>query len=192
MKTSLAFTLGITLAIAITGCSSRQPAVPATPPALVTIAPDEQHASLAFRTVGSAGDHPVSYSTGPGGAGPYGMQSAGERMYDSAYFERIPGYLKKIAGGTSAIDKLVEANKPLKVNAQVKQQVATLNGIPMHSMFGYAITAQPDTQVFTPKPMTTYLIETVIAENYVMTVYEISSSGERKPVSVVKSQEKFY
>ena len=192
MKTTLVFTLAITLALSITGCASRQSAVQSTPEPLVTIPADEQHASLAFRTVGGAGDHPVSYSTGPSDAGRFGMQSAGERVYDTAYFKRIPGYLKKMAGGTSSIDTLVEANKPLKVNALVKQQVATLNGIPMHSMFGYAIAAQPETQVFTPKPKTAYLIETVIADNYVMTVYEITGTGERKPVSVVKSREEFY
>ena len=84
MKTSLAFTLAITLAISITGCGSRQSAVQATPEPLVTMPADEQHASLALRTVGGAGDHPVSYSTGPADAGRYGMQSAGERVYDTA------------------------------------------------------------------------------------------------------------
>jgi hypothetical protein len=29
------------------------------------------------------------------------------------------------------------------VNAAVKRQIATLNGIPMHSLFGYSITPCP-------------------------------------------------
>ncbi|WP_212797625.1 hypothetical protein [Pseudomonas sp. St316] len=54
----------------------------------------------------------------------------------------------------------------------------------MHSLFGYSITPQPASQIFTPEPQKNYLIETVIADNYLMKIYEISTTGERKEVSV--------
>ncbi|WP_434653731.1 hypothetical protein J3P96_24110 [Pseudomonas sp. R3-56] len=184
MKTYLAVPLAVTLAFAITGCGSRQASVQPSSMPVVPLAADEHHASLTFRTLGGAGDHPVSYSLGPANAVEYAMSSAGEPVYDAGYFKRIPGYLKKMAGGTDSIDTLVEAEKPLKVSASVKRQIATLNGIPMHTLFGYGITPQPAPLVFTPRPQKNYLVETVIADNYIMKVYEISATGERKEVSV--------
>ena len=184
MKTYLTLPLAMTLAFVMTGCGSRQVSVHPSSKPVAPLASDEHHASLTFRTLGGAGDHPVSYSLGPADASEYAMSSAGERVYDANYFQRIPGYLKKMAGGTDSIDTLVEAEKTLKVNAAVKRQIATLNGIPMHSLFGYSITPQPAPLVFTPKPHKNYLVETVIADNYIMKVYEISTTGERKEVSV--------
>lgn len=190
MKTYLALPLAVTLAFAITGCGSRQVSVQPSSKPVIPLASNQHQASLTFRTLGGAGDHPVSYFLGTADANEYTMSSAGERVYDANYFKRVPGYLKKMAGGTDSIDTLVTAEKPLKVSASVKRQIATLNGIPMHSLFGYSITPQPAAQVFTPEPQKNYLIETVIADDYVMKVYELSSAGERKEVSVTINADK--
>lgn len=190
MKTYISLPLAITLAFAISGCGTHQASVQPSSKPIVPLTSNQNQASLTFRTLGGAGDHPVTYFLGAPDTNEYAMSPAGEPVYDANYFQRIPGYLKKIGGGTDSIDQLVTAEKPLKVSAKVKQQIATLNGIPMHSLFGYAITAQPASKVFTPEPQKNYIVETVIADNYVMKVYELSSTGERKEVSVaVKADE---
>jgi hypothetical protein len=38
--------------------------------------------------------------------------------------------------------------------------------------------------VFTPQPKKNYLIETVIGDAFVMSIYEVTATGERKPVEV--------
>ena len=183
MKASIAIPVALAFAVLMAGCSSHRLAEQNFSKPVVPLATNDHQASLTFRTKGGAGDNPVTYSLAYADSS-YGLAEAGERVYDGYYFSRVPGYLKKIGGGTDSIDKVIEANKPLRIHANVKQQIATLNGIPVHSMFGYAITAQPATQVFTPQPKKNYLIETVIGDAFVMSIYEVTATGERKPVEV--------
>ncbi|NBB36686.1 hypothetical protein [Pseudomonas sp. BC115LW] len=179
MKTSLAFPLAITFALVMTGCSSRQAGDLTSEPVVPLVMNDHQ-ASMTFRTIGGEGDHPVSYTYGYANAG---FQSAGDRVYDSAYFKRIPAYLKKIAGGTDSISQLVEADKTVYVEGEVKAKSFTLNGIPMPTPFDKE---QPAAQQFTPHAKKNYLVETVIADTWVMSVYEVSTTGERKTIGVRK------
>ena len=179
MKTSLAFPLAITFALVMTGCSSRQ-AGDLTSEPVVPLAMNDHQASMTFRTIGGEGDHPVSYTYGYANAG---FQSAGDRVYDSAYFKRIPAYLKKIAGGTDNISQLVESDKTVYVKGEVKDKPFTFNGIPMPTPFDKE---QPVAQQFTPQAKKNYLVETVIADTWVMSVYEVSATGERKTIGVPK------
>ena len=84
-------------------------------------------------------------------------------MYDSAYFKRISAYLKKIAGGTDSISQRVEADKTVYKEQPVAQQ-------------------------FTPQAKKVFGAETVIADTWVMNVYEVSSTGERKTIGVAKTE----
>lgn len=177
MKTSLAFPLAITFALIMTGCSSRQ-AGDLTSEPVVPLAMNDHQASVTFRTIGGEGDRPVTYMYGDANTG---LVSAGDRVYDSAYFKRIPAYLKKIAGGTDSISQLVEADKALLVKGQVKDKPFTFNGIPMPTPFDKA---QPVAQQFTPQARKNYVVETVIADTWVMNVYEVSTTGERKAIGV--------
>ncbi|GAB7532175.1 hypothetical protein PS3A_45900 [Pseudomonas sp. 3A(2025)] len=179
MKTSLAFPLAITFALVMTGCSSRQ-AGDLTSEPVVPLAMNDHQASVTFRTIGGEGDHPVSYTYWYANGG---FQRAGDRVYDSAYFKRIPAYLKKIAGGTDSISKLVEADKTVYVEGVVKAKTFTLNGIPMPTPFD---NEQPAAQQFTPQARKNYLVETVIADTWVMSVYEVSATGERKTIGAPK------
>ncbi|MFJ4115710.1 hypothetical protein ACIPV9_04700 [Pseudomonas psychrophila] len=179
MKTSLAFPLAITFALVLTGCSSRQ-AGDFTSGPVVPLAMNDHQASVTFRTIGGEGDRPVSYMYGDATTG---LVSAGERVYDSAYFRRVPAYLKKIAGGTDSISKLVEADKPVSVKGEVKDKPFTFNGIPMPTPFDKE---QPAAQQFTPHAKKNYLVETVIADTWVMNVYEVSATGERKTIGAPK------
>lgn len=179
MKTFLAFPLAITFALVMTGCSSRQAGDLSSEP-VIPLAMNDHQASVTFRTIGGEGDHPVSYTYGYANAG---FDSAGDRVYDSAYFKRIPAYLKKIAGGTDSISQLVEADKSVYVQGVVKVKPFTLNGIPMPTPFDKE---QPVAQQFTPKAKKNYLVETVIADTWVMTVYEVGATGERKTIGVPK------
>lgn len=179
MKTSLAFPLAITFALVLTGCSSRQ-AGDLTSEPVVPLAMNDHQASVTFRTIGGEGDRPVSYRYGDATTG---LMSAGERVYDSAYFKRVPAYLKKIAGGTDSISKLVEADKPVSVKGEVKDKPFTFNGIPMPTPFDKE---QPVAQQFTPHAKKNYLVETVIADTWVMNVYEVSVTGERKTIGAPK------
>lgn len=179
MKTSLALPLALTLALVMTGCSSRQ-AGDLTSEPVVPLAMNDHQASVTFRTIGGEGDRPVSYTYWYANGG---FESAGDRVYDSAYFKRIPAYLKKMAGGTDSISKLVEADKTVYVEGVVKDKPFTFNGIPMPTPFDKA---QPVAQQFTPQAKKNYLVETVIADTWVMNVYEVSASGERKTVGVPK------
>lgn len=180
MKTYLALPLAITFALVITGCSSRK-AGDLTSEPVVPLAMNDHQASLTFRTIGGEGDRPVSYTYGYANAG---FVSAGERVYDSAYFKRVPAYLKKIAGGTDSITTLVEVDKTVYVQGEVKDKPFTFNGIPMPTPFDKA---QPAAQQFTPQAKKNYVVETVIADTWVMNVYEVSSTGERKAIGVRKS-----
>ncbi|MNO07855.1 hypothetical protein D3C81_2302340 [compost metagenome] len=45
---------------------------------------------------------------------------------------------------------------------------------------------QPAAQQFTPQAKKNYLVETVIADTWVMNVYEVSATGERKTIGVRK------
>jgi hypothetical protein len=180
MKTSLAFPLAITFALVMTGCSSRQAGDLSSEP-VVPLAMNAHQASVTFRTIGGEGDHPVSYTYGYANAG---FVSAGDRVYDAAYFKRIPAYLKKIAGGTDSISKLVEADKTVYVEGVVKDKPFTFNGIPMPTPFDKE---QPVAQQFTPQAQKNYLVETVIADTWVMSVYEVSATGERKAIGVRKA-----
>lgn len=177
MKTSLAFPLAITFALFMTGCSSRQ-AGDLTSEPVVPLAMNDHQATVTFRTIGGEGDRPVSYMYGYANAG---FESAGDRVYDSAYFKRIPAYLKKIAGGTDSISKLVEVDKPVYVQGVVKDKPFTFNGIPMPTPFDKE---QPVVQQFTPQAKKNYLVETVIADTWNMNVYEVSATGERKTIGV--------
>ena len=179
MKTSLAFPLAITFALVMTGCSSRQ-AGDLTSEPVVPLAMSDHQASVTFRTIGGEGDRPVSYSYGYANTG---FVSAGERVYDSAYFKRVPAYLKKMAGGTDSISKLVESDKTLYVQGEVKDKPFTFNGIPMPTPFDKE---QPVAQQFTPQAKKNYVVETVIADTWVMTVYEVGATGERKTIGVAK------
>lgn len=179
MKTSLAFPLALTFALVMTGCSSRQAGDLSSEP-IVPLAMNDHQASVTFRTIGGEGDRPVSYTYGYVHAD---AESAGDRVYDTAYFKRIPAYLKKMAGGTDSISKLVEADKTLHVKGVVKDKPFTFNGIPMPTPFDKE---QPAEQQFTPQPKKNYLVETVIADTWVMNVYEVSATGERKTVGVPK------
>ena len=179
MKTSLAFPLAITFALIMTGCSSRQ-AGDLTSEPVVPLAMNDHQASVTFRTIGGEGDRPVSYTYGYANTG---FVSVGERVYDSAYFKRIPAYLKKIGGGTDSVSKLVEADKTLFVKGEVKDKPFTFNGIPMPTPFDKE---QPAAQQFTPHAKKNYLVETVIADAWVMSVYEVSTTGERKTIGVRK------
>jgi len=177
MKTYLAFPLAIALAVAMTGCSSRKAGDLTSAPVVPLVMNDHQ-ASVTFRTIGGEGDHPVSYMYGYTNIG---IDSAGDRVYDTAYFKRIPAYLKRMAGGTDSISKLVEADKPLYVEGQVKAKQFTFNGIPMPTPFDKE---QPVAQQFTPQAKKNYVVETVIADTWVTSVYEVSTTGERKAVGV--------
>lgn len=179
MKTFLAFPLAITFALIMIGCSSRQAGDLSSEP-VIPLAMNDHQASVTFRTIGGEGDHPVSYTYGYANAG---FDSAGDRVYDSAYFKRIPAYLKKIAGGTDSISQLVEADKSVYVQGVVKVKPFTLNGIPMPTPFDKE---QPVAQQFTPQAKKNYLVETVIADTWVMSVYEVSASGERKTIGAPK------
>lgn len=59
----------------------------------------------------------------------------------------------------------------------------TFNGIPMPTPFDKE---QPVAQQFTPQAKKNYLVETVIADAWVMNVYEVSASGVRKAIDVPK------
>ena len=179
MKTSLAFASAITFALLITGCSSRKAGDLSSEP-VVPLTMNDRQASVTFRTIGGEGDHPVSYTYGYANAG---FESAGDWVYDSAYFKRIPAYLKKMAGGTDSVSTLVEADKTVYVRGAVKARSFTFNGIPMPTPFDKE---QPVAQQFTAQARTNYLVETVIAESWVMSVYEVSATGERKVVGVRK------
>lgn len=181
MKTSLAFPLAITLALVLTGCSSRKAGDLSSEP-VVPLAMNDHQASVTFRTIGGEGDHPVSYTYGYANAG---FESVGDRVYDSAYFKRIPAYLKKIGGGTDSISKLVEIDKTVYVQGTVKVKPFTFNGIPMPTPFDKE---QPVAQQFTPQAKKNYLVETVIADTWVMSVYEVSATGERTTIGVRKKE----
>ena len=181
MKTYLAFPLAVTFALVMTGCSSRQ-AGDLTSTPVVPLVMNEHQASLTFRTIGGEGDHPVSYMYGYSDGR---LDDAGDRIYDTAYFKRIPAYLKKIAGGTDSISKLVDADKVVHVEGTVKAKQFTFNGIPMPTPFDKA---QPVAQQFTPQARKNYVVETVIADTWVMSVYEVSPAGERKNVGVGKNE----
>ena len=177
MKISLAFPLATTLALALvmTGCSSRKAGDVTSAPVVPLVMNDHQ-ASVTFRTIGGEGDHPVSYMYGYSDGR---LEDAGDRIYDTAYFKRIPAYLKRIAGGTDSISKLVDADKVVHVEGTVKAKQFTFNGIPMPTPFDKA---QPVAQQFTPQAKKNYVVETVIADTWVMNVYEVSATGERKTV----------
>ena len=175
MKTYLAFPLAITLALVVTGCSSRKAGDLTSAPVVPLVMNDHQ-ASVTFRTIGGEGDHPVSYMYGYSDGR---LDDAGDRIYDTAYFKRIPAYLKRIAGGTDSISKLVDADKVVHVEGTVKAKQFTFNGIPMPTPFDKA---QPVAQQFTPQAKKNYVVETVIADTWVMSVYEVSATGERKTV----------
>lgn len=179
MKTSLAFPLALTFALVMTGCSSRQAGDLSSEP-VVPLAMSDHQASVTFRTIGGEGDRPVSYTYWYVDGG---FQRAGDRVYDSAYFKRVPAYLKKMAGGTDSISKLVEVDKTLYVEGEVKDKPFTFNGIPMPTPFDKE---QPAAQQFTPQARKNYLVETVIGDTWVMSVYEVSATGERKAVGVPK------
>lgn len=179
MRTSLAFPLAVTFVLLMTGCSSRK-AGDLTSEPVVPLAMNDHQASVTFRSIGGEGDHPVSYTYGYANAG---FESAGDRVYDSAYFKRILAYLKRIAGGTDSISKLLEADKTVYVEGVVKARPFTLNGIPIPAPFDKE---QPVAQQFTPQARKNYLVETVIADTWVMNVYEISATGERKTIGVPK------
>jgi hypothetical protein len=179
MKTSLALPLALAFALVMTGCSSRQ-AGDLTSEPVVPLAMNDHQARVTFRTIGGEGDRPVSYTYWYANGG---FESAGDRVYDAAYFKRIPAYLKKMAGGTDSISKLVEADKTLYVEGVVKDKPFTFNGIPMPTPFDKE---QPAAQQFTPQAKKNYLVETVIADTWVMSVYEVSATGERKAVGVRK------
>lgn len=180
MKTFLAFPLAITFALVMTGCSSRQAGDLSTAP-VVPLAMNDHQASVTFRTIGGEGDRPVSYSYGYANTG---FMSVGERVYDTAYFKRVPAYLKKIAGGTDSVSQLVEADKTVYVKGEVKDKPFTFNGIPMPTPFDKE---QPAAQQFTPQAKKNYVVETVIADTWVMNVYEVSATGERKTVGTRKA-----
>lgn len=177
MKTSLAFPLAIIFALVMAGCSSRQ-AGDLTSEPVVPLAMTDHQASVTFRSIGGEGGHPVSYLYGNAKVA---LESAGERVYDSAYFKRIPAYLKRIAGGTDSISKVVEADKTMYVQGVVKDKPFTFNGIPMPTPFDKE---QPALQQFTPQAKKNYVVETVIADTWVMSVYEVSATGERKAIGV--------
>jgi hypothetical protein len=179
MKTSLAFPLAIAFALVMTGCSSRQAGDLSSEP-VVPLAMNDHQATVTFRTIGGEGDRPVSYTYADANTG---LVSAGDRVYDSAYFKRVPAYLKRMAGGTDSISKLVEADKTVYVKGVVKDKPFTFNGIPMPTPFDKA---QPVAQQFTPQARKNYLVETVIGDTWVMNVYEVSATGERKTVGTPK------
>lgn len=181
MNTFLALPLAITFALVMTGCSSREPGDLSSEPVIPLVMNDHQ-ASVTFRTIGGEGDRPVSYTYGYANAG---FVSAGDRVYDSAYFKRIPPYLKRMAGGTDSISTLVEAGKTVYVQGEVKDKPFTFNGIPMPTPFDKA---QPVAQQFTPQAKKNYVVETVIADTWVMNVYEVSATGERKTIGVPKKE----
>ena len=181
MKTYLAVPLAITLALVMTGCSSRK-AGDLTSTPVVPLAMSDHQASVTFRTIGGEGDHPVSYMYGYSDGR---MDDAGDRVYDTAYFKRIPAYLKRIGGGTDSISKLVDADKVVHVEGTVKAKQFTFNGIPMPTPFDKE---QPVAQQFTPQARKNYVVETVIADTWVMSVYEVSPAGERKNVGVGKNE----
>ena len=164
----------------MTGCSSRQ-AGDLTSEPVVPLAMNDHQASVTFRTIGGEGDRPVSYTYGYANTG---FVSAGERVYDSAYFKRVPAYLKKIAGGTDSISKLVEADKTVYVQGEVKDKPFTFNGIPMPTPFDKE---QPVAQQFTPQAKKNYVVETVIADTWVCLLYTSPSprdlSTSRMPSS---------
>ena len=164
----------------MTGCSSRQAGDLSTAP-VVPLAMNDHQASVTFRTIGGEGDRPVSYSYGYANTG---FMSVGERVYDTAYFKRVPAYLKKIAGGTDSVSQLVEADKTVYVKGEVKDKPFTFNGIPMPTPFDKE---QPAAQQFTPQAKKNYVVETVIADTWVMNVYEVSATGERKTVGTRKA-----
>ena len=68
---------------------------------------------------------------------------------------------------------------PLAMN----DQPFTFNGIPMPTPFDKE---QPVAQQFTPHAKKNYLVETVIADTWVMNVYEVSATGERKTIGAPK------
>lgn len=88
-----------------------------------------------------------------------------------------------MAGGTDSISTLVEADKMVFVKGQVKDKPFTFNGIPMPTPVDKE---QPVAQQFTPQARKDYLVETVIADTWVMNVYEVSATGERKTIGVPK------
>ena len=63
-------------------------------------------------------------------------------------------------------------------------QQFTFNGIPMPTPFDKE---QPVAQQFTPQAKKNYVVETVIADTWVMSVYEVSATGERKSIGVRKN-----
>ena len=69
------------------------------------------------------------------------------------------------------------------VKGEVKDKPFTFNGIPMPTPFDKE---QPVAQQFTPQAKKNYLVETVIADTWVMSVYEVSATGERKTIGVPK------
>ena len=71
------------------------------------------------------------------------------------------------------------------VEGTVKAKQFTFNGIPMPTPFDKE---QPVAQQFTPQAKKNYVVETVIADTWVMSVYEVSPAGERKNVGVGKNE----
>jgi hypothetical protein len=47
---------------------------------------------------------------------------------------------------------------------------------------------QPIAQQFTPQAKKNYLVETVIADTWVMSVYEVSATGERTSIGFRKKE----
>lgn len=69
------------------------------------------------------------------------------------------------------------------VKGEVKDKPFTFNGIPMPTPFDKA---QPVAQQFTPRARKSYLVETVIANTWVINVYEVSVTGERTTIGIPK------
>ncbi|EPL11259.1 hypothetical protein [Pseudomonas sp. CF161] len=182
MNKALTLSTAIAAALLISACSHRAPAAKAVkpPPAPhVTLVPDDKHASLTYRHVGGNGNNPVTFFFSSPEVPNDFMTVAGEPVFDATYLKKIPAYLRRMAPGTDVIDQLVSAGQPIKVRAKVKESTFVFNGIPIP----LGASKQPPVQVFTPKPLQTYLIETVLADGYTLSIYELSMSGERTLVS---------
>ena len=182
MKKLLSVCLLVGVSLAVAGCGHRQvteeKAQPVATPSVVLV-PDESHARVTLINVGGEGSNPVFYFMGSADNADQFLPSAGERVYDTGYLKKIPRYLIKMAGGTDVIDRLVGVDKPLKVRAQVQQQKFHVAGI------AFGGNAQPAAQTFTPQKLKSYLVETVIADDFSMHIYEVSPSGEK---TLIKAQ----
>lgn len=188
MKKPTMIGLALSVALLVAGCGNRQPKtdeveVESAPAPHTTLVPDEKHASLTMRNVGGEGDNPVFYFMGSPDTGDEYLGSAGERVYDQAYLKKIPRYLIRMAGGTDVIDKLVDADKPIKVRAVVQEQKIHINGLPGLPGLAFGGKKQPASQTFTPKNHSTYLVETVVADSYALRIYELSPSGAKTLVN---------